>query len=208
MTPGGFAVICYMILRTPDTVAARRNPPYPTLILWADSVYPDHLRMMYHIFIDVCLSREIWNIPPKTAWRAVGILRITQISRISRKIGIRRDPQILHRGGFWFSVTDSRILKYLRVSAKLAARRNHPNPTLVVWADSVYPDHLCRMRHICIAGCLSREIRNVPKTACGDVEVLRISRISRISRKIGFRRAPNILPRGDFGFFGCGLPYL
>ena len=58
-------------------------------------------------------------------------------------------------------------MKYLGVSAKLAAWRNPPNPTLVVWADSVYPDHLCRMYHICIVGYLSREIRNISKTAWG-----------------------------------------
>ena len=108
-----------------------------------------------------------------------------------------------------FSVTDSLVFaKYLGVSAKLAAWRNPPYPTLILWADNVYPDHLCRMHHTCVAGCLSREIRNTPKNRLGDVEILRISRISRISRKIGHGRAPDILSREDFGFFCYGLPYL
>ena len=118
---------------------------------------------------------------PQNRLGAVEILRISRISRISRKIGIRRAPNILSRGDFgFFRLRTPVFVKYLGVSAKLAAWRNPPNPTLVVWADSVYPDHLCRMYHICIVGYLSREIRNISKTAWG------LSRFSEFPEFPGF----------------------
>ena len=121
---------------------------------------------------------------PKNRLGSVEILRISRISRIpriSRKMGIRWDPNIPHRGDFGFSLRGPVLAKYLVFPSKLEAWRNPPIPTLVVWAGSVYPDLFCRMYHIFIDGCLSREIRNA-QNLLRDVEILRISRIS---RKIG-----------------------
>ena len=47
-------------------------------------------------------------------------------------------PRVFPAGRFRFSVTGSLVfVKYLGVFAKLAAWVNPPNPTLVVWVDSV-----------------------------------------------------------------------
>ena len=103
---------------------------------------------------------------PRNRLGDVEILRISRISRISRKIGIQRDPDIPHRRDFGFLATRSLVFaKYFGVSAKLAACLNPPYPTIIFWAGNVYPGHLRRVRHICVAGRLSRGNRNIPKRA-------------------------------------------
>ena len=125
---------------------------------------------------------------PKTAW---GLSISSEFPRISRKISPQRAPNMLHRGYFVFSATDSlAFAKYLGVSAKLEAWRNHPYPTpnygRETYTMETFVERIEFYRYARIAGNSGR-----PKPH-GLSEFPRISRISWISRKIGTRRAPNI----------------
>ena len=124
-------------------LAACRNPPYPTLILRAGNVYPDHLRRMRHICVAGFLfgNFETSEKPPV----GVEIFRIPR-SPQSPKNGNQEGPEYPPSGRFWFFLgARFRILKYLGVSAKLPAWRNRPYPALILWSGNVYPDHFCRM---------------------------------------------------------------
>ena len=148
---------------------------------------------------------------PRNRLQDGGILRIPRTSRISRKNwrlwggGIRK---FFIGGDFGFPGTGYLMCEiFFCVSAELAAWRNPPNPTLVVGADSVYPDHLRLMYRIYIDGYLPRGIRNSPKTAWRMSRFSRISRISRtprISRKMAFGRI-RIFPIGEILVFGYVL---
>ena len=94
-------------------LAARRNDHNPALIVRANIVYlnPNGKDVSYlYIWVPIAGNSEHLQ-------NRLGVVEILRISRIPRKVGIRRALHILSRLDFGFYVTHSRMREVFGVSA-------------------------------------------------------------------------------------------